>query len=330
VLLTGAGFTKNFGGYLASEMWAAIFGQPEIRQNEDLRLAMLDCLNFEAIYDRVLTSGDYERSRDGYVAATRRAYENMHRQICADGDPRKTGPAGAVCRRILAQFAGRGQERGFFFTLNQDLFVEQFFGTDVPMSLPGLHNQRWFHNNLGTLDEGTRVILPDVRGLERICQEFWNKGTGSFKYVKLHGSLGWTGQDGGVMVLGQTKSESIQREPLLTWYLELFREVLSTGDAHLITIGYGFRDPHINSIIADAIRGFGLRLCVLTPEEPAAFRERLVAPQAAGGVQRGEDLWHGLYYYGQARVVDLYDARSTSLPPRGRAFFDDIGLRYLR
>ena len=31
VLLTGAGFTKTFGGYLASEMWATILNQPEIQ-----------------------------------------------------------------------------------------------------------------------------------------------------------------------------------------------------------------------------------------------------------------------------------------------------------
>jgi len=28
-MLTGAGFTETFGGYLATEMWAAIFNQPE-------------------------------------------------------------------------------------------------------------------------------------------------------------------------------------------------------------------------------------------------------------------------------------------------------------
>jgi hypothetical protein len=32
VLLTGAGFTKTFGGYLASEMWATILNQPEVLQ----------------------------------------------------------------------------------------------------------------------------------------------------------------------------------------------------------------------------------------------------------------------------------------------------------
>jgi hypothetical protein len=28
VLFTGAGFTKNFGGFLAKEMWSKIFNNP--------------------------------------------------------------------------------------------------------------------------------------------------------------------------------------------------------------------------------------------------------------------------------------------------------------
>jgi len=31
ILLTGAGFTKNFGGFIASEMWAKIFNCRELQ-----------------------------------------------------------------------------------------------------------------------------------------------------------------------------------------------------------------------------------------------------------------------------------------------------------
>ena len=41
ILLTGAGFTKTFGGFLGSEMWAAIFNQPEVGEDNKLREYML-------------------------------------------------------------------------------------------------------------------------------------------------------------------------------------------------------------------------------------------------------------------------------------------------
>ena len=32
ILMTGAGFTKNFGGFLANEMWAKIFNCHEVQE----------------------------------------------------------------------------------------------------------------------------------------------------------------------------------------------------------------------------------------------------------------------------------------------------------
>jgi len=38
ILLTGAGFTKNFGGFLGSQMWDQIINDPEIQDNDNLRV----------------------------------------------------------------------------------------------------------------------------------------------------------------------------------------------------------------------------------------------------------------------------------------------------
>jgi hypothetical protein len=57
-LLTGAGFSKPLGGYLASEMWALIFRQPEVRASEHMRKKMLREMNFERVYEEVMTSQD--------------------------------------------------------------------------------------------------------------------------------------------------------------------------------------------------------------------------------------------------------------------------------
>ena len=42
VLLTGAGFTKNFGTPLASEMWAEIFNHKKIQAHPKIKKLMLD------------------------------------------------------------------------------------------------------------------------------------------------------------------------------------------------------------------------------------------------------------------------------------------------
>jgi hypothetical protein len=53
VLLTGAGFTKTFGGYLASEMWATILNQPEVQNSPELLKGMRDLenLDYEMYYE---------------------------------------------------------------------------------------------------------------------------------------------------------------------------------------------------------------------------------------------------------------------------------------
>ena len=36
-LLTGAGFSKNFGGWVSSELWAYLIGHQKIQNNEELK-----------------------------------------------------------------------------------------------------------------------------------------------------------------------------------------------------------------------------------------------------------------------------------------------------
>jgi hypothetical protein len=52
------------------------------------------------------------------------------------------------------------------------------------------------------------------------------------------------------MVIGYGKRGRTEKEPLLAWYLQLFKEVLNAGDVNLVTIGYGFGDDYINGLIA--------------------------------------------------------------------------------
>ncbi len=60
VLLSGAGFTKNFGGYLGPEMWSVIFSQNEISRQPELRKYLLNNLDYETVYQEVLDSDELD------------------------------------------------------------------------------------------------------------------------------------------------------------------------------------------------------------------------------------------------------------------------------
>jgi SIR2-like domain len=100
-----------------------------------------------------------------------------------------------------------------------------------------------------------------------IAHELWDKNSSPFALIKLHGSYGWKSStdDSDVMVIGHTKTAVIKREPFLKWFFSLFVEALHSGDRKLAIMGYGFRDEHINLIIAEGIRNHGLRWCFRHP-----------------------------------------------------------------
>jgi len=337
VLLTGAGFTKPFGGFLADEMWAVILNQPEIRQYPDLRKRMLKELNYETLYDEVLASDNYTtggKEKPAFRKAIRNAYQRMHQNICQD-DVRHRNSASGACRSFVARFAGSGGERGFFFTLNHDLFMERFYlnkKVESQVRIPGLRPRpKWFNGHLGSrLEQDDYVRLPPREMVEQEKERFWVRSSEHFVFIKLHGSYGWvTRRDGtDCMAIGHAKTEIIKHEPLLQWYLSLFEEVLRSRERNLVVIGYGFRDEHINNVIADAVRNQGLRLHVVSPIPPRDFREMLSPVHDPGlqlGRPRGNDLWNGLVGYYQASVDVFYD-KNGNLTPSGRAFFLDLGL----
>ena len=58
VLFTGAGFTKNFGGLLAKEMWSQISNNTKVQAHSRIRHLLLHDFDYESIYFHVMT-GDY-------------------------------------------------------------------------------------------------------------------------------------------------------------------------------------------------------------------------------------------------------------------------------
>src|SRR3990172_12999168 len=85
VILTGAGFTKNFGGLLASEMWSLILNQKEIASCEKVRQCLLEDVNYEQVYDTVINSEDFTPGeKQAITVALEKAYGELDAAIRPD------------------------------------------------------------------------------------------------------------------------------------------------------------------------------------------------------------------------------------------------------
>ncbi|MBM4092854.1 MAG: hypothetical protein FJ276_26120, partial [Planctomycetes bacterium] len=217
ILLTGAGFTKTFGGFLAGEMWAAILNELRGVPYPSLRELMFDDkdLDYERVYDDVLRNRQLTPAeKDAFGRSMHGAYSRMNDLFT---DPMRTAEFAAVFQAFVSWFCGvEERDLGFYFTLNQDLFVETFYTPRAGGSrlrLPGLSSPKWFKREpLSLLEEG--IALPP--SADEAASELWRKNPSRLVYIKLHGSLGWRSSDGSsVMVIGHSKSAQIQEEPLL-------------------------------------------------------------------------------------------------------------------
>ena len=54
ILLTGAGFSKNFGGYLAKEIWSKIFNDSKLGRHANIKEKLKSNFDFESVYAEVL------------------------------------------------------------------------------------------------------------------------------------------------------------------------------------------------------------------------------------------------------------------------------------
>jgi len=152
------------------------------------------------------------------------------------------------------------------FTLNQDLLFERFYLDPVQRVLAA-SGTRW---NLaairGMREERNAVHYEPARSRWYPLPADFNVPPRVQPYYKLHGSYRWEdGSGNGLMVMGGSKSLTIQSHAVLKWYLSEFQRHLNAGATRLMVIGYGFNDQHINDeLIAAAARG-GLKMFIVDP-----------------------------------------------------------------
>ncbi|MBN2407087.1 MAG: SIR2 family protein [Elusimicrobia bacterium] len=286
ILLTGAGFSCNFGATpLAKEMWSLIFSHKGVQNCPEIRNLMLtgmftsqsvppiinERFNYEAIYHEIINC-NYE---DKVVAIMKEAMSDAYNYI--DDIIRKNVITNDYDLRInlIEKFSDKEKE-SYVFTLNQDLLIERHF-KNCGFFIPGFPEDSQYNaqkifeiNRSQELNTKHTYVLPDNEKIIKI-ENRKNKDTKYF-YIKLHGSQNWYDSMGKeAMVIGYEKEMNIEKEPLLIHYYDYFKKVLNQGTAKLLVIGYGFGDKHINEVIADAIVKSKLKLYVISPESADEF-----------------------------------------------------------
>lgn len=261
IALLGAGFSRNWGGWLATEVLGELLGR--VGSDRDSYARLRRSGNFE---DTLADLQAEARTRQSPEAVARLAsFESAIMATFAD------------MNQVFAAFPGWGLSNDardsidaflsrfdVIFTLNQDLLLELHYRNELVggarrwagPTYPGMAPPA----NWQATPPTERITLPwqpagEVR-LDNRCQPI----------IKLHGSANWRDPAGNhLMVMGGAKLQAIDRHPVLRSYLELFTQHLNAGDAKVMAIGYGFQDAHINELLVQAGTQHGMRMHIVNP-----------------------------------------------------------------
>jgi hypothetical protein len=277
ILFTGAGFTNNFGTPLAEGMWSLIFNHKQVQAEKRIKDLMLKNIDFESVYHSIM-EGDYQESEKNAISvAVAVAYEKLD-SIVKDWGFRPDNPYPVNIYKVqeLIDLFSRVNKKGFFFTVNQDLFIERHYYNGQRPLVSGIqYKQEWFSSIFNMpLKQGDYSQLPTKTYIEANKDIILSNS--NFFYIKLHGSQNWVSSSGiQRIVIGRGKAKKLQEEPLLSWYFEIFKDVVLQQNRSLLIIGYGFRDNHINKIISEAVEKYDLRIYVISPKTIEDFKKAM-------------------------------------------------------
>jgi len=302
ILFTGAGFTHNIGTPLSQDMWAEIFNNRLVQSTPRVKDLMLRDADFESVYNSIIEGNYSDDEKDVISKAVLTAYENLD-TIVRQWIFNSTGPNQLNIYKLqefISSFAGKNG-KGFYFTLNQDLFLERKYYNGVEPVLPAIQRKsNWFtthFNNQLTAQDYCRLPTKNELNAPKINLLV----AGNYFYIKLHGSYNWLSSSGSQrLVIGRNKLNQINQEPLLAYYFELFENVLSTEDKRLLIIGYGFRDEHINEVLADSVENHGLQIHIVTPVSFSSFQSTL------SNAPYGSSILKGISGYYQHNLVQIF------------------------
>ncbi len=326
ILLTGAGFTANFGAPLAKEMWSKLLNNPKMASLEKIREKLLSDFDFENVYSEVLNDENIsEEEKKSFQTMMTDTYSDMDETLKSYVNSGFTGQGSrcdwAQVNKFLSFFINDTlpTEIGAHFTLNQDILIERARAY-IPLGITVRRNREYLDNySNGQIKTNQKITLPNIDELEKFKREELSSNPNY--YIKLHGSHGWLSYSGSdQMIIGKNKEEDIEKEPILKWYFELFEEALNRDGVNLFVLGYSFRDQHINDIIIKAIAEHKIKIFIISPEDPEDLKYRLERNESrepsAGGITSVFDMhnakiWPAVTGYFPYKLSDIFPTNGS-------------------
>jgi len=255
VLLIGAGFSRNWGGWLASEVNGHLPTSSRLRSDPHV----------VEVLRRTANSGGFEAAlaelQDAYAKnptpENLAHLKNLQDAVLTMFSDMEAGFAHKrewnFCNDLQFKIAKLLSPFDAIFSLNQDLLFERFyFGADLALHFPRKWGD-WERPGIRALADDNQGRPYDIGKIRWTQSPPFQRNPSNQPYFKLHGSWNWWSADGEQMlVMGGNKLATIQGNPLLRWYHQQFQAYLSEQDSRLMVIGYGFADQHINDTIARA------------------------------------------------------------------------------
>jgi len=258
LLLLGAGFSRNWGGWLAAEADEYLLGHSAIDKTvRDVLWHHRRRGGFEGALAQ-LQNDDPKGERLGRL-------QEALIQMFVDMDRAFEGVNFNFNHNLKESVSFFLTRFDAIFTLNQDLLLERHYlrTDDVALKSEGKWNQYRLPGLKKSIAEaeawgGVGVWEPD--------ETAFSIEAGTQPYFKLHGSANWhvSGSDQ-LLVMGGNKSGTISKYAVLQKYHSEFIARLSKENTKLMIIGYSFGDDHINRSITDAIQAGGLRTFIIDP-----------------------------------------------------------------
>jgi len=264
ILLTGAGFSHNWGGLLANEAFEYLLGCPEV--DLDLRRILWGIKNRGGNFEDTLArlQGAYDAQISPQTEQNLRnltaAVHRMFGQMSLGFGLRQFEPQTKNMAMMVSAFLSRFDA---IFTLNQDTLLEQrFFGNVIggkygACYIPGVKEtgSTW---EVGAYAKPIPLQTPDPQNFRLVPTKL--------PYIKLHGSCDWVyGERNHLLILGGNKEANINKHPILKFNHSIFSDYLSKTGIRLMIIGYSFNDEHINKAIRKAVEAQGLTLFIIDP-----------------------------------------------------------------
>ena len=272
-LLIGAGFSRNWGARVATDIFGQLLSLPAIGDHPRLRALLINHQSaggFEYALSELQSRTDAPSQQDRRTLET--ALQLLFARINRNLFARNGGIEFQNRRRwMVREFLGLFDS---IFTLNQDLLLEHHYVQHVEL----LSSRKW---------DG--AILPYMRPIpspdNHISDRRWShflwvpeepptlNGPNSQPIFKLHGSTNWRPNSASdLMILGGTKETAIQQQEVLSRYFREFRAAVCTQGARVCILGYGFGDDHVTRVLEHAMLNSALTTFLIDTAGIDAYR----------------------------------------------------------